>query len=35
MIDGMPIAIKDNIMVKDMECTAASKILKGTRDIGF
>ena len=28
-IDGLPIAIKDNIFVKDMECTAASLILKG------
>jgi aspartyl-tRNA(Asn)/glutamyl-tRNA(Gln) amidotransferase subunit A len=30
-IDGLPIAVKDNIFVKDMECTAASMILKGFR----
>ncbi|TNV79929.1 hypothetical protein FGO68_gene2537 [Halteria grandinella] len=30
-IDGLPIAIKDNIFVKDMECTASSNILKGFR----
>lgn len=28
-IDGLPIAIKDNILVKGMECTAASSILSG------
>ena len=28
-IDGLPIAIKDNILVKGIECTAASNILKG------
>ena len=30
-IDGLPVAVKDNIFVKDMECTAASMILKGFR----
>lgn len=28
-IDGLPIAIKDNILVKDLQCTASSMILKG------
>ncbi len=28
-IDGLPIAIKDNILVKDLQCTAASQILSG------
>ena len=32
-IDGLPIAIKDNILVKGMDCTAASIILKGKRGI--
>lgn len=30
-IDGLPIAIKDNILVKGMDCTAASNILKGKK----
>lgn len=27
-LDGVPIAIKDNILIEDLPCTAASKILK-------
>jgi aspartyl-tRNA(Asn)/glutamyl-tRNA(Gln) amidotransferase subunit A len=29
LIDGIPIAIKDNILVKGMQSSAASLILKG------